>query len=82
MEFVFVMDLEYTVLSGIQVSTKISVLPSGTLSQNTDLENFATAYRSSKRAVNLARQRRRRSERDKLDRRRSAKLTISATVDR
>jgi len=32
----------------IQISTKIRVLPSGTLSQTPDLENFATAYRSSK----------------------------------
>ena len=31
----------------IQVSAKISVLPSGTLSKTPDLENFAPAYRSS-----------------------------------
>jgi len=35
-----------------------------------DIEHFASAYRSSKRVINLARQRGR-SERDKLDRRRS-----------
>jgi len=41
----------------IQVFTKIIVLPSGTFSWTPDLENFATAYRSSKRAINLARER-------------------------
>jgi len=41
----------------IRVSPKIRVLPSGTLSQTPDLENFASAYRSSKRVINLARQR-------------------------
>jgi len=41
----------------IQVSTKINVLPSGTLSQIPDLENFASAYRSSKCVINLARER-------------------------
>jgi len=40
----------------IQVSSKIRVLPSGTLLQTLDLENFAaaTAYRSSKHVINLA----------------------------
>ena len=38
----------------IQVRSKISVLPSGTLLQTLDLENFATAYRPSKRGINLA----------------------------
>ena len=38
----------------IQVSPKIRALPSGTLLQTLDLENFAMAYRSSKRAINLA----------------------------
>jgi len=33
----------------IRVSAKIRVLPSGTLSKTPDLENFASAYRSSKR---------------------------------
>ena len=42
----------------IQVSTKLRVLPFGTSSWIPDLENFATAYRSSKRVINLARQRR------------------------
>ena len=36
---------------------KIRVLPSGTLLQTPDLENIATAYRSSKRAIDLARER-------------------------
>jgi len=41
----------------IHVPWKIRVLPSGILLQTVDLENFATAYRSSKRAINLARER-------------------------
>ena len=41
----------------IQVPLKIRVLFSGTLLQSLDLENFATAYRSSKRVINLARER-------------------------
>jgi len=40
----------------IQVSSKIRVLPRGTLSQTPDLENFASAYRSLKWVINLARQ--------------------------
>ena len=40
----------------IRVSPKITALPSGTLSDTPDLENFATAYRSSKCVINLARQ--------------------------
>ena len=39
----------------IHLSTKIRVLPSGTLSQTPDLENFAMAYRSSKSVIDLAR---------------------------
>ena len=46
-----------------------------------DVEHFATAYRSSKRVISLARQRWRRSERDKLDRRRSTKLIIPQNSD-
>ena len=38
----------------IQVSSKIRVLPSRTLLQTLDLENFATAYRPSKCVINLA----------------------------
>ena len=43
----------------IHVPSKIGlrVLPSGILLQTLDLENFATAYRSSKRVINLARER-------------------------
>jgi len=41
----------------IQVPLKIRVLFSGTLLQSLDLENFATAYRSSKLGINLARER-------------------------
>jgi len=39
----------------IRVPSQIRVLPSGTLSQTPDLENFVSAYRSSKRVINLAR---------------------------
>ena len=63
----------------IHVPSKIRVLPSGILLQTSDLENFATAYRSSKRVINLARERR--SERDKLDRRRSTKFIIPLSSD-
>ena len=49
--------LFYTVLKEIQVSPKItSVLPSVTLSQTLDLENFASAYWPSKHVINLAQQ--------------------------
>ena len=41
----------------IQISTEVRVLPSGTLSQTPDLENFASAYRFSKRVINLDRER-------------------------
>ena len=41
----------------IHVPSKIRVPPSGILLQTLDLENFATAYRSSKRVINLARER-------------------------
>ena len=41
----------------IQVATKIRVLPSGTLSKTPDLHNFASAYRSSKLVIDLARER-------------------------
>ena len=46
--------LSYTVLKEIRVYSKIRVLPSGTLSQTPDLENFASVYRLSKRVINLA----------------------------
>jgi len=41
----------------IKVPLIIRVLLSGTLLQTLDLENFATAYRSWKRIINLARER-------------------------
>ena len=41
----------------IQVPSKIRVHPSGTLLQTLDLDNFATAYRSLKRVIDLARER-------------------------
>jgi len=41
----------------IHVPSKIRVLPSGILLQILDLENFATSYQSSKRVINLARER-------------------------
>ena len=59
----------------IQVPPKIRALPAVALLRTLDLENFATAYRSSKHVINLARQR------DIPDRRRSAKLTIPPTSD-
>jgi len=49
--------------------------------QTLELENFATAYRSSKRVVDFAQQAGRR-ERAKLDRRRSVDNSSPATVDR
>jgi len=70
--------LSYTVLK--RNSPKIRVLPSGTLFQSSDLENVASAYRLSKRVIDLAR-RSGRSERDKLDRRRSTKLIIPPISD-
>jgi len=64
----------------IQVSPKIKVLPSGTLSQTPVLENFASECRALKRVVDLARQGGR-SERDKLDCCRSNKLAIPSNSD-
>ena len=56
------------------------VVHSKTLSETPDVENFASVYRSSKCVIDLARQGGR-SERDKLDRRRSTKLTIHLSSD-
>jgi len=64
----------------IQVPSKIRVHSSGTLLQTLDLENFATTYRSPKRVINLA-EKGERTERDKLDRRWSTKLTIPPNSD-
>ena len=61
----------------IRVSPKLMVLPSGTLTQTLDLENFATAYRSSKCVIDLGGS----SQRDKLDHRRSPRLTIAPSSD-
>jgi len=41
----------------IQITSKIGILPSGTLLPILDFENFASAYRLSKRVINLARER-------------------------
>jgi len=64
----------------IQVSPKIKVLPSGTLSQTPVLENFASECRALKRVVDLAQQGGR-SERGKLDCWRSNKLAIPSNSD-
>ena len=45
-------NLSYTCYKGIRVTPNIRVLPSETLSQILDLENFATASRLSLGAVN------------------------------
>jgi len=67
----------------IRVPSKIKVLPSGTLLQTLDLRKFChgisigkTRYQLSSTKVHG------RPERDKLDRRRSTKLTILPTLDR
>jgi len=41
----------------VHIPSKIRVLPSGTLLQTLDLENFVTAYRSLKHVINLAQER-------------------------
>jgi len=53
----------------------IRVLFSGTLFKTLDLENFATAYRSSKRAIDLSRQRWTHAEHDKPNSRQSVDNT-------
>ena len=53
--------------------------PLGTSSQTPDLDSAASAYRSSKRVIELARQSGH-SERDKLGRRRWTKLTIPRSI--
>jgi len=52
------------------------------LLQTPDSQNFATTGRSSKCVINLARQKGGRLERDKLESRRSTKLTIPSTPSR
>ena len=49
--------LSYTVLKGNSGISKIRVLPSETVPNYTDLENFASVYRSSKRVIDFARER-------------------------
>ena len=63
--------------SGWFLASTYPTHPPGTLLKILYLENFATAYRSSRRAINLTG----RSEREKLDRRRSTKLTIPPSSD-
>jgi len=76
-------DLSYTLYcKETQVTSKIRVLPSGTLLQTRDLKIFATANGSPKRVINLARERwTLRAERDKLGRRRSTELIIPSSSD-
>jgi len=62
-------QLSYTVLKGNSGIFKIRVLPCGTLFQTLDIENFASANRSPKCAIDSARQGGR-SQRDILDCRR------------
>jgi len=47
----------YTVLKGNSGISKYKGTSPGTLSQTRDLENFASMYRSSKRVIDLARER-------------------------
>jgi len=63
------------------ISKKTRALPSGNLSQTSDFENFSAVYRSSKRVIDLARERWTLIARYKLDRRRSTKLTIPPSSD-
>jgi len=49
-------DLSYTGFKEIRVPLKIRILPAETSLQTVDIENVATAYRSSKRIINLARE--------------------------
>ena len=72
--------LSYTVYEEIQVPPKIRVLPSGGVSRTLYLENFAVARRSLQRVVNWVQQKVN-AERDKLDSRRSTKLTVLATIN-
>ena len=62
----------------IQVSTKITVLPSWTLSETPDLENFASAYRN---VLSTSLDQGGRSQRDKLDSHWSTKLIIPSSSD-
>jgi len=83
-ELVFVMaasfQLSCTVSKGNSGPTKLRAFPSENLSQTLNLENFASAYRSLKCVIHLARQRGC-SESDKLDWCQSTKLTVPLTSD-
>jgi len=70
----------YTVLKN-RVSPKIRALASATLSRTPDLQNFASVYRSSKRVIDLARERWTHTQCDKLDRRLSTKLIMPSSSD-
>jgi len=50
-------DLSTPYCNEIPVHPKTRVFPSGTLLKTLNFENFATAYRSSKGVINLARER-------------------------
>ena len=66
----------------IRAISKIRALPSGTSLQTPDLENFAIAYRSSRRVINSARERwKLKARQPKLGHRRSTKLTIPPSSD-
>jgi len=71
----------YTVLKESFDVSKNKSTSLGTLSQTPGFEKFASAYPSLKRVIDLARQGGR-SERDKLDRHRSAELTLPLSSDR
>ena len=76
--------LSYSVLKWNSGIFKNNGTRPGTLSKTPDFKKFPAAYRSSKRVIDSYR-RGGRSERDKLDRCRSTKLTIplwAATLDR
>ena len=60
---------------------KLWYFPLELLSQTSDFRKFASAYRSSKRVIDLGRQDGHSSTRDILDRRQSAKLTVPPSSD-
>jgi len=73
--------LSYTVLTGNLGIFKNKGTSLWNFAPNTGLKgNFASAYRSSKRVIDLL-EKGGRSERDKLDRRRSTELTVPPSSD-
>jgi len=84
MELVFGMvasfHLSYTTLKGNSGISKNKGTSPGTLSKTPDSENFATAYRSRK-VLSTQLEKGGRSERDKLERRQSSKLTMPSSSD-